>query len=928
MNEAPGEDLVRYTGADALSTREAVVNARAELARRQLQLDAQHAEAKAEMERQRRELEAQFEKARAELAEQMKPLKEQLAKLAEIMWTVDLYLGRDETLRLIREGSPAPADTPIAVRQKVLVMAEESLILMGATSTGVTSEDIPEFIDWLIADDANLDRILPEKKGVVVLVPTKVKSRSGNIFEDAYRDAENQRSYWLLRNGERLYLLTVDPELKIFDRVLPRRREFVDVFDQRLFGFGSRRGEPVRPGSEEWFELEKIADAKRRHYMRILMVLEGLIDRTPVWHPLPASGASFMSLADQDAGKIVLIQDDEESIQLGEGGETFAQWQRRVNSLLRPGLRVVANFNTQAFRELYNDGDRWSRGGHQRIHPANAEYPPSQTPLLIEARRDNGLVIRYTRTEKIWKRNQPVPGEPGYVYRFETEAEPKQRASCVIYPDDSFVVPFDLVTVAEMERFLASREERSNHFLSMVPTLRAAIAAKYEEAAQEADFRGLIAQLLVTEGADAEDVDELVDGLVYWWKLAHTWSKPLNGDGAHEKNAADQIVAEYRARRKRDADDSEKRMIERGRAIPGAIAVGRDRQGRWWSYSPSPDAHDEGVFLDITRLYRNGRMGETKTSQTVARRTASALQLAWSDERWGSWKFDAHANHYLTAGERRELIEQAKALSSGTPVVVTELFDPKHPGRRSIHVYAWVAEKPPTEEEPISSHDVYSWRQSNKYIERTGWSVVKDSDGVRLGNRSRSSQASDQFSHYSGGTKWGSTPWWPDTATPDGDARPRLIWADEAMLDAVASFRIRCAAIADEEREQRRAAEAAAYAYSQPIEARIEEQIIAQAKARFIEDFGADALDLWPAHLKTLKLRNPIHSRTLWGVVAIALAHGHPVVGQTLDQLADFAWQHENKAPGEWHPPRSRVDFGDFGSIIVTEPASDEDEQP
>lgn len=262
MNEAPGEDLVRYTGADALSTREAVVNARAELARRQLQLDAQHAEAKAEMERQRRELEAQFEKARAELAEQMKPLKEQLAKLAEIMWTVDLYLGRDETLRLIREGSPAPADTPIAVRQKVLVMAEESLILMGATSTGVTSEDIPEFIDWLIADDANLDRILPEKKGVVVLVPTKVKSRSGNIFEDAYRDAENQRSYWLLRNGERLYLLTVDPELKIFDRVLPRRREFVDVFDQRLFGFGSRRGEPVRPGSEEWFELEKIADAK------------------------------------------------------------------------------------------------------------------------------------------------------------------------------------------------------------------------------------------------------------------------------------------------------------------------------------------------------------------------------------------------------------------------------------------------------------------------------------------------------------------------------------------------------------------------------------------------------------------------------------------------------------------------------------------
>lgn len=43
-----------------------------------------------------------------------------------------------------------------------------------------------------------------------------------------------------------------------------------------------------------------------------------------------------MSLKDQDSGKIVLLQDDEDSIQLTDGRESFRAWQRRLNGLLRP----------------------------------------------------------------------------------------------------------------------------------------------------------------------------------------------------------------------------------------------------------------------------------------------------------------------------------------------------------------------------------------------------------------------------------------------------------------------------------------------------------------------------------------------------------------------------------------------------------------
>ncbi|GAA3145798.1 hypothetical protein GCM10020255_023880 [Rhodococcus baikonurensis] len=164
-------------------------------------------------------------------------------------------------------------------------MAEESLVLMDRRSTGMDARDLDAFTEWITADPANLDRVLPEQRGVVVLVPTRVRSDSGNAFEDEARDAENSRSWWLLRNGEKLYLLSAD--ITVGDRVLPRRAEFVEVFDRRLFGFGRAAGEPLVPGSDEWMKLERQADARRRHYMRIMLVLQGIVERTPVWHPLP-----------------------------------------------------------------------------------------------------------------------------------------------------------------------------------------------------------------------------------------------------------------------------------------------------------------------------------------------------------------------------------------------------------------------------------------------------------------------------------------------------------------------------------------------------------------------------------------------------------------------------------------------------------------
>lgn len=907
-------------GEDAVAVRHAAAQQRADATRSIQDLKRRRDQAAADIERRRRALDAELAKQRAELDALMKPLQEQLAQLTEVAWTVDLYLGRDESLQLIRDGAPAPADTPLTIRQKVLVMAEESLVLLGRKATGMDAEDIDAFVDWLLASPQNLDRILPEPKGVVVLVPTRVDSRSGNPWEDAAKNDLNAQAWWLLRNGEKLYLLTTDPDLRVADRVLPRRTEFTRVFDQRDFGADGTFGR-VEPGSERWLQLEKVADRRRRHFMRIMLVLQGLIDRTPVWAPLPQAGINLLDVREQDRGAVVLIQDAETSIQLGDGREPFADWQKRLNGLLRPGLRVIGDWNTAAFWQLCSDG-RYGRGSHPRLYPPTAEcLPQAGVPHLIEDRRDDGLVIRYQRTDQVWRRNVPVPDKPGYVYRREHPVTPTQRASCIIHTSDTWVLPLDLVTEADLRYYLNSREERSEHFLSMVPTLRSALAAKETEATKEAPFRSLLTDMLTAAGADPDTAPATLDELITWWKSANTWVRPLNGAPDQEAKAAREIITEYRRRADTTDTDQTRRIIAAGRAVPGAIAVARTRSGTWAAYTPSTPAHDQGVFLDVTTIRKDGTLGAVKTWQRVQPRTATALHVPWHTDAWATWKFSANPRHYLTAPERTRLLDDIRAAATGTPVCITELFDPATPSERHLILY-WATDTP--EDAPLlATSSPLGWRSehgADPLIESTAYRVVKDASGVTL-TSPISNHHTSSFDHYSGGSRWGDTPWWPEDAHRYGDVRPRLAWADEDMLDRIKAYTDRCAAAAEAEQQARRDHEQQAYRYSTPTYELICAHREADLKARFLQDYGTDAEDLWPAHWNSLPqgTRLPIHPRTVWSLVSCALKHGHDVAGMTLNELADIAATHKHVLPGDYYY-RSRFDPAEFATITIPAP--------
>lgn len=873
---------------DAESVKKDAAAARADMTRQMAAMTEQADQAKADLDAQRAKLEAEFNRKRAELEAQMQPLRERLAQMQEVMWTADLYLGRDESLRLVRDGRPAPANTPITVRQKVLVMAEESLVLFDADgSTGMDYRDIDTFVEWLKADAAHLDRVLPEPKGVVVLVPTRVEARSGNVFEDAARNEANQQSYWLLRNGERLTLLTVDPDLRIGTRLLPRRDEFTKVFEQRLFGFGGSRTKPVQPGSDQWLELEKIASAKRRHYMRIMLVLQGVVDRTTTWQPLPdGPHLSLMDVRAQEDGRVVLIQDDEDSMLLGDGAESFTHWQQRMNKQLRPGLRIVGDWSRRYDRE-YDDYDK------SRVHPRGAQGLDAKTPYLLEKRREGGLVFYFERTDKVYRRDVPVPGKPGYTYASPHPVEATRRASFLVYPDDQWVLPYDLASTTDLERFLASRQERSKHFLRMVPVIRAALAAKQAEAETEAPFRELLAGMLVTAGAEEATVAETLDGLVQWWKVKNAWGRALNGDPEHEAKAAREIVQEFGVRQEVAANAGEsERMVALGRSIPDVVSVVRNRQGRWFAYAASTPGED--VFLDVTPLRKNGTVGDTTKWTTVQQRSASLLHVAWCDTRWERWQFAANPKHYLAGPEREQVIAQVREQAPGLLLAVVEYHDPANPGARGFATYSWIDGNPEGTElqarsRPLDYHGTY---RSGYPITMRPYLVDKTKGGVRLIAGEQPFKWGQPafhsaFDSFAADSRWGNLPWWPDDAYKYPDPRPRLVWSDEDALDRMVGWVQRCEALVRAEREREKELLEHVAPYVRAVQALIAAQVEGDAKARFVEDYGPDAMDLWEGHRKALRLNTePLKSHVLTQCFARAVREGKPVVGRALGELA------------------------------------------
>lgn len=834
-------------------------------------------QAQEDLERRRRALRERLQREMDRIGEALEPMRRQVARLQEVVWTVNLYLGRDEQIVTLLDGEPAPAHTPISVRQMVLSMDEETAI--AAEGGGMDFRDLDAFDEWITHPD-HLRQVLPEPRGVVVLVPRRRGRDYGDELTSSVLNAENRRSYWLIRNGERLFRMSTD--YRAVDRLVPAREEFHGFFTEQVFDHTTRthRTEPLQPGTAAWLRAEQAADARRRHYMRAALILQGLVDRTTVFAPLPADGVSLLRPDSYDAGHVRLICDAENT--LPPGRPPFYEWLAERNAALRPGMRIVGAFSSQPFRDL-RDRDGGYLGEHRRLHPPRAENPPTDAIHVIEDRRDDGgLVIRYTRTEQVYARD---PDTWGGDYR-----PPRQRASCVLYPDDRFVLPVDLVGVEEMRDYLHARTER-HAYLHMLPLLRAAIAAKQAEHDAEAPFRDMLAAQLAQrhDDLDPDQAAAAVDDLVTWWKHTTVHYRPLLAeDPDARRRAVTQILAEYAARRAdaavaaRHADRDARVLASLRERVPDAMYVARTRDGGYVVLAPQPRRHPGPLAApDVyVREYTTGKTARTLTEREWVlvdpARTARWTPL-WTSPRWDGWNPRARRADHLTDPEIDTLVQALldhgahhrttrwhdgvpHDQPTGTPAALTCVVDRDRRPRLRLYLAPHDTDPIPdrlltgTMPRPTARHVDLRWRRG------VGNTVVHEADDGSWTTSWEGLHAEDPHATRE--------PWRDEP----------VLWTDPAVVDAMWRDALAVRGAQRRASELNRTARAARDTVAAAWEARAEQA----AYQRFLDDYRRP--ELWHGHRRTLTgLRFPHHDHAgLDRLIRRLVEDGHDLDGHTV----------------------------------------------
>jgi len=120
-------------------------------------------------------------------------------------------------------------------------------------------------------------------------------------------------------------------DIWVRERLLPRGMKSSTSFYEKDYSFREdvslRHPETLRPGSKSFIEAMDRADAIRRHYLRLLMVLQGLVDRTLLLAPFPRDQRPNLLDPDSWGDQIRFVRDAEDVVT--DGRPTFRECSAR-----------------------------------------------------------------------------------------------------------------------------------------------------------------------------------------------------------------------------------------------------------------------------------------------------------------------------------------------------------------------------------------------------------------------------------------------------------------------------------------------------------------------------------------------------------------------------------------------------------------------
>ena len=585
-----------------------------------------------------KKLEALVAQQASALAAKAKVLEGMLQKAQEAIWSINLYLGKEEKIVRLTEGEPADRDSKIKFRQLVLFMDEECVAAID--DGGIDIKNVDEFDKWIIKKKKHIQQVVPEDKCIVALHIKRDRKNYGDPWLNMKLNESNLHwTYFLIRNGENLYRVYTD--IVLGEHMFPKADEFDKIFRDKR-----NEDKVIKPGSKEYMKCMRKAEDVQKHYLRILLIIQGIIDRTEIFHPLPG-GIDRINVCDRVGydEHLSFIYDAENL--LSSGMPSWKDWQKAVNNRLDIGCRVIGRFDG------YGIGLRSDECSTSRIYPQTASRPDSMKLYTIEAKYDGAFAIRYARDGDTIYNNKWGEYDPH---------DPKVRARCILYTTDDFLLNFDAVTVKDCQFYIDCRTERRN-YLSMIPLLRICIKLKKKEAKEEKPFRKLlIGEIMKKHNVSEAVVETDIDELISWWKFKNRTHRALVSDDA---KALRMIVSEFKNKIKRElvrenTDDSTNAKIVKTirEQNPSTIYIAHKTGNKYAAYVPS---NEFDVWVTEQVWTHNRTTGDMYLSSEKEWKIVDKRHKQWApiyeSDRWSKWVINPRRSVHLTDPEIDEIVK-------------------------------------------------------------------------------------------------------------------------------------------------------------------------------------------------------------------------------------------------------------------------------
>lgn len=347
------------------------------------------------------------------LRAEAKELETKTESIEDRIFVVELYAGLCEEVTRIRKGEPAGNDEKVHLFQRRHYMDEECLVNYSAG--GMEFDDIRDFDRWLMRK-GNRERILPMPKCIVAFqVRRERKHREVVTMSDFIRfremAKEDESTFLYMRNGDSCYRLStaIDFGEQLFPdearshlmggklwvqewgndiitdaehaRQAAERKQGMREHKAKLAAYKKLSKAEKANKSEPWYHggirdrytpltpetvyyddgMAKIAEETRDHN-RIAVVLQGLLDRSPVFHPHPPwrlwTPEGFM------AG-IELRHDKTRGLTVGDKPD-FGAYRNFINTAIEKGTHTVGQRLAWRRAEAAKENDR--QRSDWRIH--------------------------------------------------------------------------------------------------------------------------------------------------------------------------------------------------------------------------------------------------------------------------------------------------------------------------------------------------------------------------------------------------------------------------------------------------------------------------------------------------------------------------------------------------------------------------------